>query len=783
MGKTAIRVLTLCLCTSVTLPALADNYPVAFDKNAARTHQIRRINGIGLGSQYISFGDTQKMYSDQTSQCFIVKAGSIVDPSIDFVYETKNGPWMDGYVYIDRNHNGQFDVTAPGAKGVLDGNNDLVSFSGLTLSDNTMYNSAGVKLTNLSAVDPPVFQVPTEPGFYYMRYKVDWDSSDPSGRVDASNNIITNGGGIIDVRLRVYGNDSTATITSHSDHGKVVFDNGDELTLRHPKLGTSFNVSIRPDNGYRVSSVSVVHGIFDPDGISVTNGSVNNEAQSVTTTFTAEDLDHGLLSIPASIVDGDMEIRVEYEPTNVATTAPTYQLVFSDEFDKDGVPDKTKWSTSNRANAAWNRFVTDADSLAFVKDGSLVLRCVKNGNTTGNSDLMVSGAKETKGKFSFTYGKVEIRMKTKKHTGNFPAAWMMPQPPCAGWPNAGEIDIFETIDAQDVAYHTIHSNWSYNMKRTGNPKSSGNEACSVEQWHVYGLEWDSKQIRWYLDGKLVFSYSKNGDNNSRKNIQWPFDHPFYIILNQSVGMNTWARNPDPSFQYESQVDYVRVWQLKNADGSDYVPFDTLTSVKPDAKAFAAGTKWRQLTIHADRYVVAYTQDGQPISLTSTTPTNDDAALWCIVKTDKGKYQIYNKKAGPEKILVSPKAVGNQEGLNMYPIVMTASAVDTATYVKDWTEEDVTCLEGQNGFLLKQDGTGYPMNKRGDKLAFWTAGADGGSTFLFSAPVEVITGIKLINHEEETAKRADDSWYDLSGRKITSMQKGIYINNGKKIIIK
>jgi len=753
---------------------LADNYPIAFDKDAARTHATRFVNGIWLGSQYISFGDKQRMYSDQTAHSFVVKAGQTVDPAIDFS-NTQSAAWMDGYVYIDRNHNGQFDVSNPAAQGVLDADNDLVSFSGLTLTDGTMYNSTGTQLSNLSSIDPPAFKVPTTPGFYYMRYKVDWDNLDSQGSLVSGNDIIKNGGGIIDVRLRVYGNDSTATVTAVSNHGKVVFDNGDALTSRKPKLGSSFTVSIRPDHGYRVSDVTLRHGILSGDSI------YNKVAQYTSMTLPGDTLDHGLLAIPETMVDGDVEITVNYEPATIDVAAPSYQLVFSDEFDTDGKPDPKKWATSNRAGAAWNRFVTDADSLAFVKDGSLVLRCVKNGKTTGNADLMVSGAKETQNKFSFTYGRVDIRMKTKKHTGNFPAAWMMPHPPREGWPNSGEIDIFETIDNQDVAYHTVHSNWTYNLKKTGSPKSSGNEACTVEQWHVYGLEWDSKEIRWYLDGKQVFSYAKSGDNNARNNKQWPFDHPFYIILNQSVGMNTWASNPDPSFEYESQVDYVRVWQLKNADGTDFVPFDTLTTAKPDPQHFADGTKWRRLTIHAGHYPLIYTKDYQPISLTTTTPSNSDEALWCIVKTEKGKYQIYNKKAGPEKILVSPKTVGEQNGLNMYPVVMEAAAVDTAAYVMDWTEEDVTCLPNENGFLLKQDGTGYAMNKRNDKLAFWTTGADFGSTFLFSAPITVTTGIEVINASSNTRK-ADDRWYDLSGRVVSKPQKGIYINNGKKVVI-
>lgn len=723
-----MTLLGLMMVSAVT--AMADNYPLAFPKDAARNHS-RELKGIGLASQYISFGDTKKMYADQTRHSFIVKAGATVDPSVTFP------TWMNGYVYIDRNHNGRFDVQTPGAKGHLDETNELVSFSGLTLSDGK-YNSAGTALNQLSAVDPPAFTAPTEPGFYYMRYKIDWDSSLPEGRMDTENGIIKNGGAIMDVRLRVYGDDSIAHISTVSPHGQVVDGSDKALSTMQLKLGTPFIVSIRPESGYQVKSVSVRHGNLKGDSIA------QNVAQYATEVFSAQELNYGLLSIPGTLVDGDVEISVDYEAATGAQ-APTYQMVFSDEFDTDGTPNPDKWVTSQRNTATWNRFVTDADSLAYVKNGSLVLRCVKNGKSTGEADKMVSGAKETQGKFSFTYGKVDIRMKTKKHTGNFPAAWMMPHPPRKGWPNSGEIDIFEAIDNQDIAYHTVHSHWTWDLGKKGDPQSSANEACSVEDWHVYGLEWDSKEIRWYLDGRKVFTYTKNGDNNSRQNNQWPFDHPFYIILNQSVGSGSWAKNPDVNFEYVSEVDYVRVWQLKNADGSDFVPFDTLTSAKPEATTFAPDTRWRQLTVGANRFVMTYEKDNTPINLQSRITSKEDGHLWCIVKTGKGLYRIYNKLAGPEKILVAPKTVGSDNGLNMTPMMVNAASVDTTQYTTEWTPEDVTTLSGENGFLLKQHGTGYAMNKRGQKLAFWTTGADAGSTFLMNDRYNDVTGYAVFNN--------------------------------------
>lgn len=183
---------------------------------------------------------------------------------------------------------------------------------------------------------------------------------------------------------------------------------------------------------------------------------------------------------------------------------------------------------------------------------------------------MITGAMETRNKFSFTYGKVEVRLKTNLHKGNFPAAWMMPQPPADGWPRGGEIDIFESIDAQKTAYHTVHSHWTYDLGNRSNPRSSFSEQVMVNAWHVYGLEWTEDCIIWTVDGKEVGRYAKSSDPNALANGQWPFDHPFYLILNQSVGNGSWAKDADTSYTYQTFFDYVRVYQ-RVPDGVHTVP--------------------------------------------------------------------------------------------------------------------------------------------------------------------------------------------------------------------
>ena len=289
-------------------------------------------------------------------------------------------------------------------------------------------------------------------GWYVMRWKVDWDSIDPAGRVDESNSIIANGGIIADVLL--------------------------------------------------------------------------------------------LVTADVSVTD--------------------FELVFADEFNQEGGsrPDPAKWRVSNREGATWSRWISASPDVAFIDDGALVCRAIPNPDTSTDNAAMLTGSVESRGLFSFTYGKVEVRLRTKHHSGNFPAAWMMPQPPCAGWPNGGEIDIFETIDNQNTAYHTVHSNWTYNLGKRNDPQSSFSESVTVEEWHTYGVEWLESLLIFTVDGKVVGSYARSTVESKLADGQWPYEHPFYIILNQSVGDGSWAKAADTGFTYETRFDYVRVYQRR-----------------------------------------------------------------------------------------------------------------------------------------------------------------------------------------------------------------------------
>ena len=246
-------------------------------------------------------------------------------------------------------------------------------------------------------------------------------------------------------------------------------------------------------------------------------------------------------------------------------TNDQYKLVFSDEFNQaDGTqPDPTKWSRAERNPSIWARWISDSKDVVYIKNGRLICRAIPNKHLDSDSAKMLTGAIETLGKFSFQYGKVEVRMRTNSKVGNFPAAWMkaIPDHPDKRY---GEIDIVEMFGKIPQVYHTVHNHMSFTLKKKNGPMREFKEKVSFTKWHVYGLEWDKDLIVWTVDGKKVGEFRREKSEQMIKNGQWTFDRPFYLRLNQSVGDGSHERLQSPNIKktYETQFDWIRVYQKK-----------------------------------------------------------------------------------------------------------------------------------------------------------------------------------------------------------------------------
>jgi beta-glucanase (GH16 family) len=237
-----------------------------------------------------------------------------------------------------------------------------------------------------------------------------------------------------------------------------------------------------------------------------------------------------------------------------------WKLVFSDEFNqKNGSqPDSTKWSFSTRVDNGWAQWISHSKKVVFIKNGKLVCRAIPNNDRESDYVPMLTGAVETKDKFSFQYGKVEVRMRTNLKQGNFPAAWMVPDYKLDK--RYGEIDIVEMFGNEGKAAHNVHTHRSYNLKKEG-IKREFKEVIDVTKWHVYGVVWTANKIVWTVDGNIVGEYSKIDTPQMISEGQWTFDRPFFLRLNQSVGNSSHPLLvPDFGTTYETQFDWIRVYQ-------------------------------------------------------------------------------------------------------------------------------------------------------------------------------------------------------------------------------
>ena len=146
--------------------------------------------------------------------------------------------------------------------------------------------------------------------------------------------------------------------------------------------------------------------------------------------------------------------------------------------------------------------------------------------------------------------------------GLWPAFWLLPQDsPYGGWAASGEIDIMEAVNLGGSGGNEIHGTIHYGGEWPDNQWSGSDYVVSSsaqDEFHTYAVEWDSGEIRWYVDDVLYAM--QNNWSSTGGAFPAPFDEPFYIIFNVAVGGN-WPGSPNAStvFPVTMEVDWVRVY--------------------------------------------------------------------------------------------------------------------------------------------------------------------------------------------------------------------------------
>ena len=304
-----------------------EDYPMNYNKDAKCSRTDRGLKGISLGDQTFNvYGDittSTPAYTYLSKQAFLAKPGETLNPAVQY-----KGVWMHSYVYLDLNNNGRFEPKVEGGQIVPNAGNELLAYSFLGGEDeNSGFNSAGTEISGngRNTLVMPEFTLPSDlqHGFYRMRYKVDWNSADAGGSIENNNHILNNGGGAIDVRLNVHGDN--VKIYQGALNGKVVTEDGTELNGISIPFGKPYTVKMKPEHGFNFSGLKVRHG-YNLTGDSISHGTYQYVDELIPRErFNAD----GTFTLPAEMVDGDVSLEGIFID---AKTALTYEVYFNNEF-------------------------------------------------------------------------------------------------------------------------------------------------------------------------------------------------------------------------------------------------------------------------------------------------------------------------------------------------------------------------------------------------------------------------------------------------------------------
>ncbi|WP_182481368.1 IPT/TIG domain-containing protein [Nocardioides immobilis] len=245
----------------------------------------------------------------------------------------------------------------------------------------------------------------------------------------------------------------------------------------------------------------------------------------------------------------------------------TWTCSFVDDFDGQSL-DTTKWGVQQSSITGFRTgetcYVNSPENIA-VRNGELLLTARREAqnlacdSTLGSfSTPYTGGMVGTRGKFSQTYGRFEVRAKYPAVTvaGLHGGFWTMPRTNTYGvWPASGELDIAEWwSNAPTQVLPTLHY--------TGDSLADSGWNCRVStpsSYHTYTMEWYPDVVRFFIDGEMCFERSWTPTGLIAPQ---PFDKPFSMILNMGVGSLSGGNkvSADTPLPATYTVDYAKVWR-------------------------------------------------------------------------------------------------------------------------------------------------------------------------------------------------------------------------------
>ncbi|MFK8163795.1 MAG: glycoside hydrolase family 16 protein [Lewinella sp.] len=239
-----------------------------------------------------------------------------------------------------------------------------------------------------------------------------------------------------------------------------------------------------------------------------------------------------------------------------------YNLVWNDEFNEGTMPSPDRWGYQT-GDHGWTaketQMYTEGDPANVGVENDMLRITVKK--EEGKKYPFSSTRLVSKHKATFEKGYFEFRAKFPAGEGLRSAIWMVGDTVSKiGWPLAGEINIVEHYGkiptAIGAAVQTPANFWNGKGQLGGSTLVQ----TATEEFHIYGVEWTDDLMTFTVDGKPYWTYAPLPGQGVRG---WPFEWPFYMVINVSVGGIRGVKSSKyhaEDFPANLFIDYVRVYQ-------------------------------------------------------------------------------------------------------------------------------------------------------------------------------------------------------------------------------
>lgn len=271
---------------------------------------------------------------------------------------------------------------------------------------------------------------------------------------------------------------------------------------------------------------------------------------------------------------------------------------------------------------------------------------------------------------------------------------------------------------------------------------------------------------------VKYGYNLQGDSIVNGNVQWQK----LFLERQQFDENDEIVIPAKCMCADVEIEGLFIEEGTYQEPEKPTRYTTTTIENGN---FADGTTWYTIQIGQQGYVLT-NGNANYIALDNTVVDIENRSqLWCFTGNDEDGYRLYNMQEGAGKVLAAPKQMYGDSGGSSFPTMQPVDAIRSGN-TDLWMFENSTSLGSKDvshAYMYEKGTPSYKVNNRNNRLAFWTGGADSGSTLqIYYA--KTTTGIDDI---KETMK--SDAIYDIKGNKVEAPVKGLYIVNGEKVYVR